>query len=140
MSLWTPGGEVPVNPNPAQPAPVASGDEGMAGLMGMPDLDELNPQERAQVEAMVAQMAEAQRQIASTPGEALVANHLVGLYELAAIKLSIEPPALSDARLAIDAMAAIVDAVGDRLGPDADQLRDGLQQIQVLYVQRADEA
>ena len=37
--------------------------------------------------------------------------------------------------LAIDAMAAVVDAVGDRLGPNAGVLRDALAQIRLAFVQ-----
>jgi hypothetical protein len=102
---------------------------------GMPDLDELSPEERAQVEEMVAQMAEAQRQIAATPAAQIVATHAGGLYELAAIKLQQNPPQLGDARLAIDALAALVEGVGDRLGQDGPTLRDALAQLQRAYVQ-----
>ena len=140
MSLWTPGGEVPVNrradsepePEPARasrPTPP-----------GAPDLDSLSPEERAQVEEMVAQMAEAQRQIAATPARQIVATHAGGLYELAAIKLQQQPPQLGDARLAIDAMVALLDGVGHQLGQDEATLRDALSQLQRAYVQINSEA
>jgi hypothetical protein len=64
-----------------------------------------------------------------------VANHAMGLFELAAIHLSLSPPRLGEASVAIDAMAALVDSLGDRLGPNASVLRDALAQIRLAYVQ-----
>ena len=58
----------------------------------------------------------ARRRIAEAPAQVVVVNHLMGLYELAAIHLSSVPPKLDDASLAIDALAALVDKLGDRLG------------------------
>ena len=43
----------------------------------------------------------------STPAEVVVANHAYGLFELAAIHLSQQPPNLEEARLAVDALAQI---------------------------------
>ena len=40
-----------------------------------------------------------------------------------------------DARLAIDALVALVEGVGDRLGEDSETLRDALSQLQRAYVQ-----
>ena len=60
-------------------------------------------------------MDEARRRLADVPAAQVVANHAMGLFELAAIHLSQQPPDLGEAALAIDAMAAVVDAVGDRL-------------------------
>ena len=137
MSLWTPGGEVPIERNkPAEPPAPDPTAGGASGIAGGPSLEDLSPEERAEAEAMIAQMAEVQRQIAATPAAQLVANHLMGLYELAAIKLSSEPPAFNEAQLAIDAMAAVVEAVGDRLGENAEPLRQALNQIQMAFVQR----
>ena len=135
MSLWTPGGEVPVNRS-GDPEPTAAEEAPRRPTPpGVPDLDDLSPEERAQVEEMVAQMAEAQRQIAATPAPQIVATHAGGLYELAAIKLQQEPPQLSDARLAIDALVALIEGVGDRLGEDGATLRDAITQLQRAYVQ-----
>ncbi len=136
MSLWTPGGEVPVNrgggtPEPA-PAPPAGG---AAGMAGGPSLEDLSPEERAQAEAMIQEMAQVQQQIAATPASQLVANHAMGMYELAAIKLSTEPPLFAEAQLAIDAMASVLDAVGDRLGDDLAPLREGLSQLQLAFIE-----
>lgn len=137
MSLWTPGGEVPIERQPARPSapePTSGG-----AFDGDLDLESLSPEERAQAEAMVAEMAEAQARIAGIPGDGLVAQHAIGLYELAAIKLNASPPQLDDARLAIDALAAIVDAVGDRLGEHVTTLREALTVLQAAWVQVRDE-
>jgi hypothetical protein len=139
MSLWTPGGEVPVGRERPEPAPTPP-PGGAAEMVGGPDLDDLSPQERAQAEAFIAEMAETQRQIAATPAAQLVANHVMGFYELAAIKLGQQPPMLADAQVAIDAMAAVMDAVGDQLGEDATPLRQALTNLQMAFVQLRNEA
>ena len=138
MSLWTPGGEVPVERGGATSS--TGGDAGVAGRVGGPDLDSLSPEERAQAEAMIAQMAEVQRQILSAPAAQFVTNHVVGLYELAAIHLGQPEPDLEEARLAIDAMAAVLDATEDRLGADGQALRDALTQLQMVFVQLRSQA
>jgi hypothetical protein len=136
MSLWTPGGEVPVERGGASSGQTAgTTDSGVAGRVGAPDLDSLDPEERAQAEAMIAQMADVQRQILSAPAAQFVTNHVVGFYELAAIHLGQPQPDLEEARLAIDAMAAVLDATEDRLGEDGRALRDALSQLQMVFVQ-----
>jgi predicted extracellular nuclease len=79
-------------------------------------------------------MAEARARLAETPANVVVANHVVGLYELAAIHLGTNPPRFEDARLAIDALAAIVDALGSRLGQDHETFKDALANIRLVYV------
>jgi hypothetical protein len=108
---------------------------GASGLAGGPSLDDLSPEERAQAEAMIKEMAQVQQQIAQTPASQLIANHAMGMYELAAIKLSTEPPSFAEAQLAIDAMAAVLDAVGKRLGDDLMPLRQGLDNLQLAFVE-----
>lgn len=135
MSLWTPGGEVPIERTPRGERPADRPAEGAAAHAGGPSLDDLSPEERAQAEAMIAQMAEVQQEIARTPAAQMVANHVMGLYELAAIKLSQQPPLFHEAQLAIDAMTAVLDGVGDRLGQDQAPLREGLRQLQMAFVQ-----
>ena len=133
MSLWTPSGEHevprrrptdPSAPDPADPAVAAD-----------PSLDDLTPEQRAQAEQMAAEMAEVRQQLLSAPAEVVVANHAMGLYELAAIHLGAERPDLAQARVAIDAFGALVEATGDRLGEYTDTLRDALSQIQLAFVQ-----
>lgn len=81
-----------------------------------------------------AAMAEARSRLAEIPAEVVVVNHVMGLYELAAIHLSSETPDLVAASLAIDAMAAIVEGLGDRLGDDAQTMRDALANIRMAFV------
>jgi len=80
-------------------------------------------------------LEDARRRIAEAPAQVVVVNHLMGLYELAAIHLSAVPPKLDDASLAIDALAALVDKLGDRLGDDINTMRDALANIQLVFVQ-----
>ena len=77
---------------------------------------------------------DARRRLAEVPAEVVVTNHVMGLYELAAIHLSAEPPNLPSAALAIDAVGSLVDGLGDRLGPDAATLRDALANMRMAFV------
>jgi hypothetical protein len=140
MSLWTPGGEHEV---PRQPAPDApSGPTGGPGDPGMdldPEtaaaLDAMSPEERAQAEQMIAEMAQARAEIASTPAAVVVANHAMGLYELAAIHLSQQPPNLAEAGVAVDALAALTKALEGRLGQNEATLNQALNQLQMAFVE-----
>jgi hypothetical protein len=70
-----------------------------------------------------------------------VANHAVGLWQLAVLHLTPEEgeePRLDEAGLAIDAMAGLVEPLGDRLGANAEALRDALSQLRLAYVQVRD--
>jgi hypothetical protein len=80
-------------------------------------------------------MFEARLRLAEVPAEVVVSNHVMGLYELAAIHLSAEPPALVEAALAIDAVGCLVDGLGERLGNDWETLRDALSNIRLAFVQ-----
>jgi hypothetical protein len=80
-------------------------------------------------------LEDARRRIAEVPAQVVVVNHLMGLYELAAIHLSSVPPKLDEASLAIDALAALVERLGDRLGEETATMRDALSNIQMVYVQ-----
>ena len=65
----------------------------------------------------------------------MITNHVMGLYELAAIHLSSDPPDLVSAALAIDAVACLVDGLGDRLGAEAATMRDALANIRMAFVE-----
>lgn len=101
---------------------------------------ELEPEEREQAEAFMAQVAEAKDRIAGTPAADVIANHLMGLYELAAIHLQQEPPHFADAALAIDALRAVLNQLGSRLGDNEAVLQDGLSQLQMAFVELKDRA
>ncbi|MBL89075.1 MAG: hypothetical protein CL517_02225 [Actinobacteria bacterium] len=118
-TLWTPGGEHPVDPENESSS----------------DFSELSPEEQEQAEALAAEMAAVREQLAAAPAEIVVANHLMGLYELAAIHLSQQPPKMDEASLAIDAMSAVLDSLEGRLGEAEGTLKDALHQIRLAYVQ-----
>jgi hypothetical protein len=90
-------------------------------------------------EAVLAEeLARVRAELAATPVADVVANHAVGLWQLAILHLSPpegETPSLGEAGLAIDAMGALVDGLGDRLGEHAEALRDALAQLRLAYVQ-----
>ena len=84
---------------------------------------------------MAAQLEEFRRQLLDVPPEVVVANHAYGLFELAAIHLSQQPPQRDQARLAVDAMAALVEGLAGRLGEAERSLQDALAQIRLAFVQ-----
>lgn len=96
-----------------------------------PDDDQVE----TQVDDALGAMADVRRQLAEVPAEVVVTNHVMGLYELAAIHLSATPPDLVSAALAIDAVACLVEGLGDRLGDDAATMRDALGNIRIAFVQ-----
>ena len=89
----------------------------------------------AELQEMAEELAAAQARIREAPVDQLVANHVVGLYELAAVHLSAEAPDFDAARLAIDAMAALLDGVGDRI-PERTTLDGALHQLRMAFVER----
>ena len=120
-SFWTPSGEheVPGETSNAEPMP---------GLAGDPDID---PDTAA---AMQQQLIEAQEQLLSVPASQIVANHVIGLFELAALHLRVDPPNLEEARLPIDAMGILVEQLGDQL-PEHQTLSAALHQIRLAFVE-----
>lgn len=130
-TLWTPDGERPIRrqpePTPAPPpGPAPQGDPtGVdAGAGGEGD-----------DAATVAQMEELRTQMASAPPEMVVANHAYGLFELARVHISLQPPQLEEARLAIDAMGALVEGLAGRLGDNEPDLIAALAQLRMVFVQ-----
>jgi hypothetical protein len=125
VSLWTPGGEHPV------------GDDDPRGEVdpGGIDPDDLSDEDRARLEAMAQEMAQVREQLLQVPAATVVANHAMGLYELAAIHLSNQPPNLAEGRVAIDAMAGVVEGLEGRLGENEPVLRDALAQLRLAFVQ-----
>jgi hypothetical protein len=104
--------------------------------LDLDDLRESGQIDEAAAKQMAAEMAEARDRIAEMPAEELIANHLMGIYEIAAIHLMHQPPSLPDAALAIDAMGAVVEGVGvDRLGQHGPVLAEALSQIRMAFVQ-----
>ena len=96
------------------------------------DPQALDPEVRAELEA---QMAEVRQRILETPVEAMVVQHLIGLFEIAAIHLNAENPDLSSVRLAIDAMDGALGASQGRLGDAEEAMQSMLHQARMAYVQ-----
>ena len=85
--------------------------------------------------ADAGELAEIRRQLLQAPAEIVIANHAYGLFELAALHLSSPQPDLEAARLAIDAMAAVVEGLAGRLGEGEHELRQGLANLQMAFVE-----
>jgi hypothetical protein len=127
-TIWTPGGERPVgrgDPGDEAEAPGAAGADAHDGETHADVDDAVDDPELAAV----------QRQLADTPAAVVVANHALGLFHLAALHLSQQPPHFDDAKLAIDAMAGVVEGLAGRLGDDEPALADALAQIRLAFVQ-----
>lgn len=150
MSLWTPGGEHEV-PRDRPGTPTNAPDTAPGTPSGAPpqvDVDPetaealaaMSPEERAQAEQMIAEMAQARAELAGTPAAVVVGNHAMGLYELAAIHLSQDPPNLGEARVAVDGLAALVGALEGRLGENEATLRQALNQLQMAFVELSNRA
>jgi len=115
-SLWTPDGEHPVDRRPRAAPPEPDGD----------------PESREPTEAELDALRD---QLAKTPAAVVVTNHCLGLWELAALHLSLQPPQLSEAAVAIDALGAVVERLEGRLGEDEATLREALAQLRLAFVQ-----
>jgi hypothetical protein len=138
VSLWTPSGEHPVDRKPSEPSgttPPGTPPATPPAGPGQPSLEDLTPEQRAQVEEMNRQMEEAQRQMLQAPAGAVVGRQALGFYELAAVYLNEDPPRLDDARIAVDALAAVVEALGPRLGEAQQALRQALHQLQLVVIE-----
>jgi hypothetical protein len=123
-SFWTPSGEHEVPGDTGE----ASSAEQVNGLVGDAEID---PETAA---AMEEQLREAQEQLLSVPAGQIVANHVIGLFELAALHLRVDPPNLEEARLPIDAMGILVEQLGDQL-PEHQTLSAALHQIRLAFVE-----
>ena len=126
MSLWTPGGEHPVDRGGSGDAPADR---------PSPMADDLTAEQQAEAQQIAAEMQQVREQLSQVPAAVVIANHAMGCYELAAIHLSNVPPKLDEAQLAIDAFGALLDTVHGRLGPDEATLQDALGQIRLAFVQ-----
>ena len=118
-TFWTPSGERPIPRDEPAPAPAPPGP-------GADDLDD---------EQFQAELKALQEQMLRTPAAVVVANHCIGLIELAALHLGQDPPNLADAQVAIDALAGILDAVGPRLGENGPALTQALTQMRMAFVE-----
>lgn len=141
-SLWTPEGEhrVPRGDGVAAPGGAAEPHARRPAEPTGPPVSAPPPDEPGAApdrEALAEEIAAIEKELASAPARDVVANHCYGLFQLGALHLGQSPPRLDDARLAIDALGAVVETLGDRLGESAAALRDGLAQIRLAFVQIA---
>jgi hypothetical protein len=138
-SIWTPSGEYRPDDEPAAPESARTTDVADGGPGG----GQISPEE---LEAM----GRLHDQLRATPAIDVVANHVVQLFQLALVYLGAgvggneaggAPAAdLVQASIVVDTMAAIVDGLGPRLGDHEQTLRDALTQLQLLWVEIADES
>ena len=129
MSLWTPDGERPVA-RESGPPPGPDPDDG-------PRFEDLSPEDQARVQQMQAEMEEVRQSLLEAPASVVVANHAMGIYELAAIHITAPEPRLPEAVLAIDALAALVDGLEGRLGEAEATLQGALAQLRAAYLEVA---
>ena len=122
-TLWTPGGEIPIDrnaPTPPEPepptTPAAEGPDGAS--------DE--------------QFEQMRRQLLDAPAADVVAQHLMAFYELAAMHLGADQPKLADAKLAIDAIEAVLSGLSGRLGPAEEAIAGALPQLKMAFVEAKD--
>jgi hypothetical protein len=119
-TLWTPGGEN----DPDDPESTARTADASIG----------GPEDEAARE----QLRALREQLAQTPVADIVANHAIGLWELALLHLSGEEgtaPDLEEAQLAIDGVAALVEGLEGRLGRHQEPLREALAQLRLAFVE-----
>ena len=122
-TFWTPSGERPIpkdEPGAARQPP-AGPPMGEGG-------EEMDEELAAEIMAM-------QQQMLRTPAAIVVANHCIGLVELAALHLGQNPPNLADAQVAIDALSGMIEAVGSRMGENGPPLRQALNQMRIAYIE-----
>jgi hypothetical protein len=140
--LWTPSGGDPTGSRAGSTGGGGGNgddrrpDRGPVGAAAEPSADE------------VAALQELHARLRSTPVEDMIANHALGIWQLALVHLGVATPPdergrapepnLPAAGLAIDALAALVDGLGTRLGESEGVLRDALGQAQMIFVEIAD--
>jgi len=134
-TIWTPSGEYVPREEPAKEAPGPPPPPGGPAAGPPGEGREPSPEEiRAALEHAKA--------VLHTPVIEHIGGHAMALFELAALHLEREAatggqeqPDLGEASLAIDAMAALVEGLGDKLQPYRGQLENALNQLRMAFVQ-----
>jgi len=88
---------------------------------------------------MAHEMAEARQQLLEAEVATIIANHALGIYELAALHITAENPDLVEARLAVDALGVLVEGLEGRLGDGETTLVEALANIKIGFVQRVNQ-
>ena len=83
---------------------------------------------------MQAEVEQVRQELLAAPASVVIANHAMGIYELAAIHLTAERPRLAEAGLAIDALTSVVEGLAGRLGDAEPTLREALVQLRAAYL------
>jgi hypothetical protein len=121
-----PGSSAP--PPPPRRAPEAPPEHAVPDAS--PEREALwTPEQEAQAQRMA-------QEVLDTPSEQWVLNAAVTLANVAATKL--DGGESGDAQLAIDALVALVDGVGSRLGSAEAPLRQTVAQLQMAFAQGAE--
>lgn len=126
-SLWTPGGEVPIERDrPASEPQSAPSPEADARAPAGPG------------EADQEALEQLRRQLVEAPAADVIAQHVMAFYELAAMHLSEPEPRLDDARLAIDAIESVLHGLSGRLGQAEEAIGSALPQLKMAFVEATD--
>ena len=138
-TIWTPSGEYVPKPEPGEAPPPGAPPPPGAGQPPGPGR-EPTPEE---MEAMAAEIMGALHR----PMEDHILDVVEQLLQLATLQLNRESltggqekPDLKEASLAIDAIAALVDGVGSRLGQYDQALRRTVDQLRQAFVQVSGQA
>lgn len=133
-SLWTPSGEHVPREEP-------TGEDNVPP--SQPEPGSATPSDEE-----VAALRELHAQLLAAPVEDVIANHAAGLLQLALVLLGIGTPPdeqgrtprpeLAKAGVAVDALTALVDGLGPKLGAHEAPLREALAQVQTAFVQISD--
>jgi hypothetical protein len=134
-TLWTPSGEHPVERN--QPDDTSEPPPSQPTQAAAPDEEPLSPEEQAAAEEYAQQIDAMRRQLLDLPAGVVVGQHALQFFDVAGLYLSQTPPRIEDARLAIDALAAVVESLGSRLGDAEVPIRQALHQAQLAFVEAA---
>ena len=87
---------------------------------------------------MADQVEQMRRQLLAAPASDVIGQHLMAFYELAALHLGEDVPRLDDARLAIDAIEAVLAGLEGRLGEAGPAIAAALPQLKMAFVEAAD--
>lgn len=118
--------ETPERTGPEEPA---TGDAPAATPQASPEGERMwTPEQEAEAQRLLEAMTQ-------TPALDWILNSAVTLANVAGVKL--DAGDLPGAQLAIDALAALVNGLGDRLAQAEQPLRQSLSQLQMAYAQTA---